>query len=48
MDDMALLQDYARTGRETAFANLVQRHIGLVYSAARRQVGDSQHAEDVT
>jgi RNA polymerase sigma factor (sigma-70 family) len=48
MDDTALLQEYARTGAETAFAALVERHIGLVYSAAFRQVRDRQHAEDVT
>jgi RNA polymerase sigma factor (sigma-70 family) len=48
MGDIALLQEYARTGAESAFAALVQRHIGLVYSAALRQVRDAQHAEDVT
>jgi RNA polymerase sigma factor (sigma-70 family) len=47
MDDTALLQEYARTGAEAAFATLVQRHAGLVYSAARRQVRDPQLAEDV-
>jgi RNA polymerase sigma factor (sigma-70 family) len=48
MDDSALLQEYARSGTESAFDMLVRRHIGLVYSAARRQVRDPQHAEDVT
>ena len=48
MDDTALLQEYARTGAETAFATLVERQVGLVYSAAFRQVRDPQHAEDVT
>jgi len=48
MDDTALLQEYARTGAESAFATLVQRHVGVVYSAARRQVRDPQIAEDVT
>ena len=48
MDDTTLLQEYARTGAESAFAELVQRHVGLVYAAARRQVRDPQHAEDVT
>src|SRR5215813_13189546 len=48
MEDMALLRDYARTQSEYAFAALVERHVGLVYSAAFRQLRDSQLAEDVT
>src|SRR5215472_15000423 len=48
MDDPALIQDYASTGSESAFAELVDRHIGLVYSAAFRQLNDSHLAEDVT
>jgi RNA polymerase sigma factor (sigma-70 family) len=48
MDDIALLQEYARTASEPAFAALVEHHVGLVYSAARRQVRDPHLAEDVT
>ena len=48
MENTALLQEYARTASEPAFAALVERHVGLVYSAAHRQVRDPQLAEDVT
>jgi RNA polymerase sigma factor (sigma-70 family) len=47
MDDWELLQDYARTHSESAFAELVGRHIDWIYSVALRQVGNSQLAEDV-
>ena len=48
MEDITLLQEYARTESEPAFAALAERHIGLVYSAALRQVRDPHLAEDVT
>jgi RNA polymerase sigma factor (sigma-70 family) len=47
MDDLALLKDYAESGSEDAFRELVSRHVATVYSAARRQAGDSL-AADVT
>ena len=46
--DQELLKDYAEGRSETAFAELVRRHIDLVYSAGLRMLGDSHHAQDVT
>jgi RNA polymerase sigma factor (sigma-70 family) len=48
-DDATLLRCYAETRSNTAFAEIVQRHLNLVYSAALRQVaGDTHLAEDIT
>ncbi len=46
--DSELLRDYVAKGTESAFAALVERHIGLVYSAALRIVVDPHLAQDVT
>ncbi len=48
-DSHTLLADYARTGSEAAFRELVSRYLDLVYSSALRLVGgDTQLAEDVS
>lgn len=45
--DGELLQRYARTHSEEAFAELVRRHLDLVYSAVRRRLnGDDGLAQD--
>jgi DNA-directed RNA polymerase specialized sigma24 family protein len=48
MDDRELLESWAKQRSEPAFAELVQRHLPWVWSAALRQAGDRQLAEDVT
>lgn len=49
MDDASLLRRYVEDRSEGDFAELVRRHLNLVYSAALRQVnGDTHLAQDVT
>lgn len=48
MQDWELLRAYANTGSEESFTELVNRHVGLVYSAALRQVNDPHLAQEVT
>ena len=45
--DLELLARYNREHAEDAFAELVHRHLGLVYSAALRQVRSPQLAEEI-
>ncbi len=45
--DLELLKCYTRDRAEDAFAELVRRHLDLVHSAALRQVGSPQLAEEV-
>lgn len=46
--DSELLSQFARSRSEDVFAELVRRHVNLVYSAALRQVGGDAHlAQDV-
>jgi RNA polymerase sigma factor (sigma-70 family) len=46
--DMELLRDYLRQGSEEAFARVVRRHVGLVYAAALRRVGNAGQSEEIT
>ncbi len=47
--DYQLLQEYARSASEAAFAELVKRHVNMVYSAALRETGgDATLAQELT
>ena len=45
--DAQLLRDYAAHGSDPAFAEIVARHIDLVYSAALRQTGSPELAREI-
>ncbi|HSY18547.1 MAG TPA: sigma-70 family RNA polymerase sigma factor [Candidatus Acidoferrales bacterium] len=46
--DMELVQEFARSGSETAFGEIVRRHLNLVHSVALRCTGHDGDAQDVT
>jgi RNA polymerase sigma factor (sigma-70 family) len=46
--DTELLEQFARNQSEAAFAELVQRHIGLVHSVALRHTANPEQAQDIT
>ncbi|HEX7863170.1 MAG TPA: sigma-70 family RNA polymerase sigma factor [Verrucomicrobiae bacterium] len=48
MNDWTLLEEYISRQSNSAFAELVHRHVGMVYGAALRQVRDAHAAQDVT
>jgi RNA polymerase sigma factor (sigma-70 family) len=48
VDDSALLRQFAENHSDEAFAELVTRHVNLVYSVALRQVAHPQNAEEIT
>jgi DNA-directed RNA polymerase specialized sigma24 family protein len=46
--DSHLLERFARSRDEEAFATLMQRHWGFVFSVAKNSLSDSSLAEDAT
>jgi uncharacterized protein (TIGR03435 family) len=48
MNDIELLRRYATDGSEEAFAEVVSRHVNMVYSVALRHLGNSHQAEEIT
>src|SRR2546423_15542495 len=48
-DDASLLKRFVQARDERAFRRLVERHVDLIYAAARRQTrGDAHLADDIT
>jgi DNA-directed RNA polymerase specialized sigma24 family protein len=48
MTDRSLLAEYAFSSSEKAFAKLVERHAGMVYSTCLRVIGSPGSAEEAT
>ena len=48
LDTGELLRRYATDGSEEAFAELVSRHVSLVYSVALRRLGEPHQAQEIT
>jgi RNA polymerase sigma factor (sigma-70 family) len=48
LSDIDLLDSYAKSRSEEAFQELVTRHVDFIYSAAMRQLRNSQLAEEAT
>src|SRR5213594_1990802 len=45
--DFELLQRFARHGEQSAFADVVRRHLDLVFGTAMRKVSDAGAAQEV-
>jgi RNA polymerase sigma factor (sigma-70 family) len=48
LTNQQLLRDYAQSRSESAFTELVRRHVDLVHSAAFRMTGEMHSAQDIT
>lgn len=48
MTDWKLVREYVDKGSQQAFAELVRRHMNLVYWTCRRHLGNASQAEDAT
>src|SRR6267378_3517205 len=48
MNDLELLRRYRETRSEEAFRELVDRHLGMVYAVALRQVRNPDSADELT
>src|SRR2546425_1421019 len=47
LEDFELLRKFTREGEQSAFAEVVRRHLDLVYATALRKLEDSGAAEEV-